>query len=336
VRYQACHVASVDLAANGDIASVTTEEGEVIAADFFVDCTGFSGLLIQKALRTPFVGFADNLFNDAAIALPTPIDARIPSQTLATALRHGWAWQIPLTSRYGNGYVYSSSFTSADEAERELREHLGLLDDAVEARHLKMKVGRVTKHWHRNCLAVGLSQGFIEPLEATALLFIQRTATGFVECFERGDLSPRAQDAFNDRLNAHFEGTRDYIVTHYKANSRTDTDYWRANSHNGHLSEPLKALLGRWMAGQGIANEVGSQKLGTGYPIFSWYSLLAGMGVFPEREQLRPPTARERAWNMAEIDELVERSARNFPEHRALLADIPPRPATRPPQLYFW
>jgi len=336
VRYQACHVSSVELAANGDIASVTTEEGEVIAADFFVDCTGFSGLLIQKTLRTPFLGFEDNLFNDAAIALPSPIGARIPSQTLSTALRNGWAWQIPLTSRYGNGYVYSSAFTSADEAERELREHLGLLDDPVEARHLKMKVGRVTRHWNRNCLAVGLSQGFIEPLEATALLFIQRTATGFVECFEQGDMSERARDAYNERLNTHFEGTRDYIVTHYKANTRTDTDYWLANSHNAKLSEPLKALLGRWMSGQGIANEVGAQKLGAGYPIFSWYSLLAGSGVFPDAGQLRPPNARERAWDMAEIDNLVLRSASNFPEHRELLADIPAKPASRPPQLYFW
>jgi hypothetical protein len=336
VRHRACHVAEVDLDEQGDIASVTIEGGEKIEADFFVDCTGFASLLLQKALRVPFLGFADNLFNDAAIAMPSPIGERIPSQTVSTALRHGWAWKIPLTSRYGNGYVYSSAFVSADEAERELREHLGMLDDPAEARHLKMKVGRVTRHWHRNCVAVGLSQGFIEPLEATALLFIQRTATNFVEAFERGDLSESAQDAFNDKLNAHFEGTRDYIVTHYKANSRTDTDYWRANSHNANLSDPLKQLLSLWMSGRGIANEVAAQKLGAGYPIFSWYSLLAGMGIFPEAEQLRPPTARERVYDMAGIDNLVERSALNFRDHREVLAAIPPRPSIKPPQLYFW
>src|SRR5438552_10641483 len=184
VTYKPCHVEEVKLDERGDIASIRTKEGETIAADFFVDCTGFASLLLQKALGTPYLPFTDNLFNDAAVAMPTPMDESIPSMTVSTAMRHGWAWTIPLTSRYGNGYVYSSAFCSADEAERELREHLGMLDADVEARHLKMKIGRVTQHWNKNCLAVGLSQGFIEPLEATALLFIQRTATAFVEALE--------------------------------------------------------------------------------------------------------------------------------------------------------
>src|SRR4029077_3097906 len=194
-------------------------------------------------------------------------------------MRHGWKWIIPLTSRFGNGYVYSSAFCSADEAERELRESLGLLDSDTPARHLKMKIGRVTKHWNRNCLAVGLSQGFIEPLEATALLFNQRTATTFVEFFEAGDMSERAQERFNRRMNEHFEGTRDYIVTHYKTNSRTDTEYWRANAANSNLSDALVQLLGQWLARRSIAAEVGRQAIGKGYPIFSWYCILAGMGL---------------------------------------------------------
>lgn len=160
VRHQSCHVVDVKMNEQGGIAAVVTKEGETIAADFFVDCTGFAGLLIQKAMQTPFLSFAENLFNDAAIAMPTPIDDVIPCQTVSTAMKHGWAWKIPLTSRYGNGYVYSSAFVSADAAETELRESLGMLDSDVEARHLKMKIGRVTKHWNRNCLAVGLSQGF--------------------------------------------------------------------------------------------------------------------------------------------------------------------------------
>ena len=119
----------------GDIASITTREGETIAADFYVDCTGFAGVLIQKALGTPFVSFSDNLFNDSAVAMPTPMTEAIPSQTLSAAMKHGWMWKIPLTSRFGNGYVYSSAFCSPEEAERELRERLGLLDANVEARH---------------------------------------------------------------------------------------------------------------------------------------------------------------------------------------------------------
>src|SRR6266513_1811805 len=197
VRYQSCHVTHATLDAQGAIASVATQEGETIAADFFVDCSGFAGLLIDKALHTPYVSFAGNLFNDAAVAIPSPIGASIPSETVSIAMKHGWAWRIPLTSRYGNGYVYSSRFCSADDAERELREGLGMLDSDTPARHLKMKIGRVTKHWNKNCLAVGLAQGFIEPLEATALLFIQRTVTGFVEFLEAGDLSEAAHERFN-------------------------------------------------------------------------------------------------------------------------------------------
>ena len=158
VRYQSCHVTHATLDSNGDIASVHTSAGETISADLFVDCTGFAGLLIDKALNTPYVSFAENLFNDAAVAMPSPMDGSIPSETVSTALSNGWAWKIPLTSRYGNGYVYSTQFCSADAAETELRRHLGLLDSDVPARHLKMKIGRVTRHWHRNCLAIGLSR----------------------------------------------------------------------------------------------------------------------------------------------------------------------------------
>ncbi len=335
VKYKSCHVADVKLNERGDIASVTTKEGETISADFFVDCTGFAGLLIQKALGTPFIPFSNNLFNDSAIAMPTPMDEKIPSQTISTAMRHGWKWKIPLTSRYGNGYVYSSAFCSADEAERELRADLGLLDSDTPARHLKMKTGRCTKHWNRNCLAVGLSQGFVEPLEATALLFNQRTATAFVEFFEAGDMGERAQERFNQRLNDHFEGTRDYIVTHYKTNSRTDTEYWRANAANTNLSDSLKQIYGMWTAGKSIAADVGRQAIGKGYPIFSWYCIMAGVGLFPAEKDLRP-AAPGTAYDMAEIDNLLERSALNFRDQKEVLADIPKKKKESAMQIYFW
>ena len=336
VRYKAAHVTHANLDEHGAIASVATKEGEAIAADIFVDCSGFAGLLISQALHTPFVSFSENLFNDAAVAMPTPVDAVLPSETISTALRHGWAWKIPLTERYGNGYVYSTQSCTPDQAEQELREHLGLLGSDTPARHLKMKIGRVTRHWNRNCLAVGLSQGFIEPLEATALLFIQQTATAFVEYLERGDLGEAAHEQFNARVNAHFEGTRDYIVTHYKTNSRTDTEYWRANAANTRLSEPLKQLLSLWMSGKGVAPAVRSQALGKGYPVFSWYSIMAGMGIFPDREALRPPQGAEARFRIAEIDDLLDRSAANYPDHREVLQNIPPRPKRESLQAYFW
>jgi hypothetical protein len=334
VQYRACHLTGARLDERGDIAAVTTAEGEEIGGDFFIDCTGFAGMLIQKALGTPFVSYADNLFNDAAVAMPTPMGDSIPCETVSKAMKHGWAWEIPLTNRYGNGYVYSSAFCSADEAERELRGMLGLLDSDVPARHLKMRIGRVTKHWSRNCAAVGLSQGFIEPLEATALLFIQRTAQGLLESIESGDLSEKAQERFNAKVNEHFEGTRDYIVTHYKTNSRTDTEYWRANNANPNISEALKELYATWMSGRSIAPDVGRQRLGKGYPIFSWYCILAGMGIFPAREGLRP--ANGHGYDVAEIDNLLERSSLNFPEQKDVLQKIPSRPREKSLQIYFW
>src|SRR3984885_8476672 len=268
VRYVAAHVTQANLDERGAIASLSIREGDSIGGDLFVDCTGFAGLLITQAMKTPFVSFAENLFNDAAMAMPTPIGDTVPSQTVSTAMKHGWAWKIPLTHRFGNGYVYSTQFCTPDEAERELREHLGLLESDRPARYLKMKIGRGTQHWNKNCLAVGLSQGFIEPLEATALLFIQQTAASFVNFLEAGDLSEAAHETFNAQVNEHFEGTRDYIVTHYKTNSRRDPESWRANAANLRLSEPLKQLLSLWMSGKGIAPPVRQQMLGKGYPVF--------------------------------------------------------------------
>jgi 2-polyprenyl-6-methoxyphenol hydroxylase-like FAD-dependent oxidoreductase len=336
VRHRSCHVTHANLNEDGSIASVSTREGDTIAADLFVDCSGFAGLLIEKALHTPYVSFANNLFNDAAVALPSPIEARIPSHTLSTALKNGWAWKIPLTSRYGNGYVYSTQFCSADDAETELRQFLGLMDAEVPARHLKMRIGRVARHWNKNCLAVGLSQGFIEPLEATALLFIQQTATTFVEFLERGDLGEQAHARFNDMANAHFEGIRDYIVTHYKTNTRGDTEYWRANAANLNLSDDLKKLYSLWMAGKSIAPGVGQQVIGRGYPVFSWYALMAGMGIFPDSQALRAPTSQEARYDVAEIDNLLDRSATNYPDHAQALQRIAPRRTDPSLQIYFW
>jgi tryptophan 6-halogenase len=334
VNYRACHLTGAKLDERGDIRCVTTQDGEEIAGDFFVDCTGFGGMLIQKTLATPFVSFSDNLFNDSAVAMPTPIVDAIPCQTISKAMKHGWSWEIPLTNRFGNGYVYSSAFCSADEAERELRGMLGLLDSAVPARHLKMKIGRVTKHWNRNCLAVGLSQGFIEPLEATALLFIQRTAHGFIEAVEAGDTGEAARERFNAKVNEHFEGTRDYIVTHYKTNSRTDTEYWRANNANPNISDSLKELYATWMSGKSIAPDVGRQRIGKGYPIFSWYCILSGMGIYPAQDRLRP--ANGNGYDIEEIHNLLDRSAMNFPPQKDVLAKIPPRPREKSLQIYFW
>ncbi len=309
----------------GDLRSLQLDGGDSLAADFFVDCTGFASLLIGQALKTPYVSFANGLFNDSAIALPAPGDSGpLAAHTVATALGHGWAWRIPLASRNDGGYVYSSAHVSPDAAETELRTRLGLLDADVSACHLKMRLGRHVKHWNGNCVAIGASQGFIEPLEATELLFVQRAAASFVDVLERGDLGEAARAAFNDGLNAHVDGMRDYIVTHYKSNTRTDTDYWRANAANEALSAPLRLLLRTWLASQPIAPGIENGSFGTGCAVLSWYCLLAGVGLFPAVDATRAATVQVAGGDLEGIDDLVRRGTPNFPDHRAWLRDIPP------------
>ena len=280
-------ISSVAQHDNGDINSVLLTTGEKIEGDFFVDCSGFSGLLINQTLHEPFLSYKNNLFNDRAIAIPTPLDdkQRIPSETISTALTNGWAWKIPLSSRFGNGYVYSSGFISDDDAETELRLVLGKSAENAAARRLKMRVGRVEQHWRNNCLAIGLSQGFIEPLEATALMLIQFTVVSFIEQLHKGDYTPKFQANFNKRINQFFEGVRDYIVAHYQLNSRDDSDYWRENRKHKNVSDVLADLLEAWDNNKNIDQVLNKYSEQLIYLRPSWYCILAGMGRFPSTQQ---------------------------------------------------
>ena len=313
VTHVAARVTGMNQGQDGELASLSADDGTTFDADFFVDCSGFRGALIQETLRVPFRPFAENLFNDSAVVLPTEQLENIGSQTVSTALRFGWAWEIPLTHRIGNGYVYSSSFCSSDDAETELRTVLGLLDSDVEARHLKMKVGRLESHWHKNCLAVGLSQGFIEPLEATALNLVCNTVYNFMSLVEAdGGLGGQSRDAFNQRVNEEFEMVRDYIVAHYVLNSRRDTDYWVQNAQNGNLSDRLQQILQIWTSGQNLSQEIERRQIRSSYTPRSWYCLLSGYGFYPD---VRDGTDNEQIAgkiDMAEIDEFVRRCALNF------------------------
>lgn len=323
VNHVVCHVAQVQQDDAGNIAALITDKGERHGADFFVDCTGFAGLLLQKTLNTAFVSYGNNLLNDAAVAMPSDIGEKIPSETVSTALKHGWAWKIPLTNRYGNGYVYSSAFCSADQAEFELRERIGLLDADVPARHLKMKIGRVREHWVKNCLAVGLSQGFIEPLEATALFLVQQTIAVFADYFTKGEFTDRYRNDFNQRINGHFDGVRDYIVTHYKTSSRTDTEYWRANTADQQdVSATMLELYSSWFTGKDLAAEVQRLHIGQYYAAPSWYCIFAGMGILPTAEQLRKPTETEACFDLTVLDNFLRRCTLNFSDHRRYLEQL--------------
>src|SRR5690606_5840546 len=135
-------VTEVVLGADGAITSVRLDDDSLLMADFFIDCSGFKSLLMQSALKTRYQSFKENLFNDAAVVMPSAIGETIPPETKSTALSNGWAWKIPLTNRFGNGYVYSSDYITPEQAETELRQHLGLLESDTPVRHLQMKVGR--------------------------------------------------------------------------------------------------------------------------------------------------------------------------------------------------
>ncbi|WGL18434.1 tryptophan 7-halogenase [Microbulbifer bruguierae] len=322
VRYKTATVTETLLDAQGNIDCLKTAEGETLKADLYVDCSGFRGQLIQQALGVPFKSCAESLFNDSAVVFATEQEADYAPHTISTALKYGWAWKIPLTNRNGNGYVYSSKFVDDDMAETEFRAHLGLLDSDVEARRLKFKVGRVEQHWAKNCLAVGLSQGFIEPLEATALDMVQETVTRFIESYNNGNYTDQYRQEFNDRISARFDAVRDYIVCHYRISSRTDTDYWIANGTNEKISPSLRSILMSWMAGKNITDELLAQKLDVYFPNVSWNCLLTGKGIYPTQEQLRPGNELANQYKTSEIREFIRRCALNFNPHLQQLASL--------------
>jgi flavin-dependent dehydrogenase len=319
VKYKQATVTAVVLDEQGNIDYLKSDEGETIKADFYVDSTGFRSQLLQQALKVPFISFSESLFNDSAVVFPTEQNEQIKTETVSTALKYGWAWEIPLTNRIGNGYVYSSSFCNDDKAETEFREHLGLLDSDVEARVVKFKVGRVEKHWFKNCLAVGLSQGFIEPLEATALDMVQETVVRFIESYNKGHFTNQYEDEFNSYVSARFDAVRDYIVCHYRISSRTDTDYWIENGRNEKISQSLRDLLVAWMAGKNITDELERQKLDAYFPNVSWNCLLAGKGIYPGQEQLTAGNEMANQYKIADIHRYIERCALNFKPHRQQL-----------------
>lgn len=312
-------IVNVAIAENGDVSHLVAEGGELMAGDLFIDSSGFRSAIVQDALCEPFISFKSNLFNDRAVVMPTPADPdSTNAQTSSTALSAGWAWDIPLTNRTGNGYVYASDFIGDDAAEAELRARLGLLDSPVEARKLAMKVGRVRNAWVRNALAVGLSQGFVEPLEATALHVVQTTIEQFLDAWEDQD-----RVAFNAEIAARFEGIRDYIVCHYRMNQRTDTQYWRANATNKDLSDSLKAIMTCWFTGGDLIAEIAEQGIARFYAPLSWHCLLAGYGTFPDDAKIAPPGSDIERFDLARIDTFIRQAADDYGDHKALLDRMP-------------
>lgn len=319
VKYKQATVTDAVLDEQGYIDYLKTDSEETIKADFYVDSTGFRSQLLQQALGVPFDSCEDVLFNDSAVVFPTEPEENPMPQTISTALKYGWVWKIPLTSRFGNGYVYSSKYVDDDDAEMELRQHLGLVGSDIAARKLRFKVGRVREHWARNCLAVGLSQGFIEPLEATALDMVQETVARFIEAVNKGNFTDQYRDEFNQRISRRFDAVRDYIVCHYRINTRTDTAYWLDAGRNGKVSSSLRELLAAWVSGKNITDELERQNLDAYFPSVSWNCLLGGKGIYPTDEQVRPGNDLAHKYDLEKIARYLKGCALNFKPHKEQL-----------------
>ena len=289
----------VDVHAHGDnIEAIQTDSHGVLHADLFIDCSGFRGILGKKALNRLVTSYADTLFNDAAVAIPTKRSDTIKYQTRSIALKYGWQWNIPLTARTGNGYVYSSRFCTSVQAEQELRSVLDAENtpnnsaSGSPARHLKMEVGRLNTHWAGNCLSVGLSQGFIEPLEATALMLVQYALHHFIDCWQQPIPDTRKHAIYNNEMNRMFDGIRDYIAAHYYLNTRTDTPYWVACRNEMKVPDTLAYLLKEWDSGANFEDALNEVDANLVYLRPSWYCIFAGMKRF---STLKHDSARNKA-----------------------------------------
>lgn len=273
---------------SGDIKALVLENGQVVEGDVFVDCSGFIGLLIEQELATGYDDWSRWLPCDRAVAAPCEHEGPLLPYTRATAREAGWQWRIPLQNRVGNGYVFASEFTSGDRAEKLLVENCeGTL--LAEPRLLRFVAGKRRKAWNRNCIAIGLSGGFLEPLESTSIYLVQQGITYLLEVLP--DRSARdfaaSQAEYNRMMDLEFERIRDFLILHYRATTRSDSEFWnyvRTMPIPDSLTEKLELFRARGRVqtyDHGLFLEP------------SWLAVFLGQGIMP------------RAW---------DRRADDFPE----------------------
>ena len=226
VRRHEGKLATVERDAQGHVAALVTEAGERLAGQLFIDCSGFRALLIGDALGSPFEDWSNWLPCDRAVAVPCARIAETTPFTRATLRPAGWQWRIPLQHRTGNGYVYSSAFLSDDEAAATL---LANLDGAPlgEPRFLRFKAGFRREAWRGNVVAIGLSAGFLEPLESTSIHLIQSGIAKLIALFPDADIDPGLARQFNRLFGADFDGVRDFLILHYHATEAHQAPLWR-------------------------------------------------------------------------------------------------------------
>jgi tryptophan halogenase len=253
VRHLYDEIVRVESKDTGDISHLVTKSGEMLGADLFIDCSGFSSLLIGKHLGVPFLSQKDVLFIDKAWAVQIPYpadDAAITSVTMATAQSSGWVWDIGLTTRRGVGYVFSSRYMPDEGALEELKNYLSARGDPsrdLSFRKIDINSGYRQEFWTRNCVAVGLSAGFLEPLEASAIVMIELSAKSIANLLPscRGGMRQAAR-LFNDTFRYRWERIVDFLKLHYVLSRRTDSPFWIENRARESIPDSLRDGLEYW------------------------------------------------------------------------------------------
>jgi tryptophan halogenase len=268
----------VDVAQRGEdgfVTAVTLADGRQVEGELFIDCSGFRGLLIEQALKSGYEDWTHWLPADRAIAVPTTYEGQPDPFTRATAHAKGWQWRIPLQSRMGNGIVYSSRFMDDDEALKTLQANLEG-DPLAEPRRLAFTTGRRKLAWNANVVSMGLASGFIEPLESTSIHFVQSGIAKLIALFPDKRFNPVERDEYNRQMQDMFEDVRDFIILHYHATRRDDSDFWN-HCRTMQVPDSLAAKIALWKAkGRSFRH---------GYEVFSitsWVAAMLGQGIVPE------------------------------------------------------
>ncbi|KQY88387.1 MULTISPECIES: tryptophan halogenase family protein [Roseateles] len=327
VRHVVDHFTAVRAHENGDIAALATREHGDIEGDLFIDCSGLASLLLGKHFGVPFRSEKGVLFNDSALAVQVPhADARAPlaSATVATAHAEGWTWDIGLPTRRGIGLVYSSGHTDEAAAERALLGYLkrsGLDHADVSLRRLRFSPGYREQFWHRNCVAVGLAAGFIEPLEASALALVELSAA-----FIRDEIPAHRADMdlvakrFNDAFAYRWSRIIDFLKLHYVLSRRDDADYWHDHRKAATQPESLRDLLQLWQHRVPSHNDF--YRVEEVFPAASYQYVLYGMQFKPALRALRAQQLAKAEGCIKEVATMTRRLLGGLPRHRDLIQHI--------------
>ncbi len=299
---------------DGFIEAVTLEDGSRIEGELFVDCSGFRGLLIEEALHTGYEDWSHWLPCDRALAVPTVSAAPLTPYTRATARAAGWQWRIPLQHRTGNGYVYSSAHVSDDEAAATLLANLDG-EPLGDPRPLRFATGRRKRAWNRNCVAIGLSSGFLEPLESTSIHLIQSGISRLLGLFPDSGWGDAERDSYNEFTAAQYAQVRDFVILHYKANGR-DEPLWR-QVRAMDVPESLKRRIDLFRNRGRIFRQDDELFAET-----SWIAVMLGQGITPQgwdplADALDPDHL---AGMLDRVRSTFRRAAEAMPDHAAYLA----------------